>query len=285
MWLESTSGSRIPINDHCSIGRARTNSVPVTCEKVSRRHALVYRDEEGQCLVIDLGSSNGTYLNGQRITHLGSVKVGDLIEIGSHRFILRSTSGEQTGPSELNARQAIATGAELAACWLLIGDKENSDSRQGEDTPAYDCFKTMVNWMHMGERIVERHHGCVPDPANDKLFAYWRDPNGDSSIASSVAHAMKDLQAIQAKQRPSEFRLALHFGMVVIGAAGPGRKKSLIGTELNFTFHMQKLAWTLATPCLVSEEANRRLAALLPTQPLEPCGLRGYEGNYRFFSL
>ena len=283
-WLESASGQNVPLHGHCSIGRSRTNTIPIACEKVSRRHALVHRDEEGQCLLIDLGSSNGTYVNGRRISHLSPVQTGDLIEIGSQRFTLRSGSRGKT-TAKLKAEEASASGAQLVPCWILIGDKEEKDGGEAEKAAGLYDFKTAVHWTHVGQRIVERHHAALSDASDSKLFAYWPDADRQPAVASSVAKCLRELQAIQAKQRPSDFRLALHFGTVVIGSSGPRRQKSLIGAELTFTFHMQKLAWVLSTPCLISEEANRRLKAILPTKALEPCGLRGYEGTHCFFSL
>lgn len=40
----------------------------VAAEQISRRHARVYRDEQGDLYVEDLTSANGTYLDGDRVT-------------------------------------------------------------------------------------------------------------------------------------------------------------------------------------------------------------------------
>jgi hypothetical protein len=48
---------------------------------------------------------------------------------------------------------------------------------------------------------------------------------------------------------------------------------------------MQRLAWVLSAPCLLSEEANRRLASLLPTTAPEPCGLHSYTGARQVYSF
>jgi len=278
-WLETPTGQCVPVRGHVSLGRSRTNTIAVNCEIASRRHALLHQDEEGNCLIIDLGSSNGTFVNGSRITHLAQVGVGDHIDIGSERFTLRALTGEESP----NLDTATPDGAQLVPCWIVIGDKENPESAAN----AADCddsYKTIVSWAPASRRILERNGATAPPGFEGKVFAYWRDPAHDPAIAASVAKALRELQAVQARHR-LEFRLALHVGTVVIGASGPNRKKALIGAEVTFAFHMQRLAWVLSAPCLLSEEANRRLSPLLPTRALEPCGLHGYEGDRQFYAF
>jgi pSer/pThr/pTyr-binding forkhead associated (FHA) protein len=54
---------------------------------VSRRHARLTRTENGWKLR-DLASSNGTYLNGARITEIADVHPGDEVWLGSVRLRL-----------------------------------------------------------------------------------------------------------------------------------------------------------------------------------------------------
>jgi len=279
LWLETSSGSRVPVQGHVSLGRSRTNIVAINCEKVSRRHALIHQDEEGNCLVIDLGSSNGTYVNGARITHMAQLRIGDQIDIGSERFFLRA---QDTGDSH-DSQTDSPVAAQMIPCWLLVGDKESPDDVSVEPGGG-DTYKTIINWSQACRLILERNQASTPSGFEAKVFGYWRDPQREPAIAGCVAKTVRELQVVQARQR-LEFRMAVHLGTVVIGSPSPGQKKSIIGTEVNLALHMQRLAWVLASPCLLSEEANRRLAPLLRTHPLEPCGLHGYSGDRQFFSL
>jgi hypothetical protein len=280
--LECPNGGRVPLRGHVSLGRSRANTIPINCEKASRRHALVHLDEEGACLVIDLGSSNGTYVNGKRVTHLAHVEVGDHIDIGSERFTLRDHTEEEE-PADLAAEGP--GGAQLVPCWMLIGDKEEPDDAiKGVDADGDDSYKTTISWAQVCQHILERNKASIPSGFEGKVFGYWRDMQRDPAIAACVAKTLRELQTVQARQR-LEFRLALHIGTVVIGSPGPRRQKALIGTEATFAFHMQRLAWVLSAPCLISEEANRRISHLLPTRALEPCGLHSYKGDRQFFSL
>ena len=62
------------------IGRAALNDIVLSDHKISRSHALSECDETG-CTLIDLGSSNGTLVNGDRIDRAIRVH-GDVMQLG-----------------------------------------------------------------------------------------------------------------------------------------------------------------------------------------------------------
>jgi len=75
-----------------TVGSASTNDVVVDDSSVSRVHALF------ECLgsawfIEDLGSRNGTYVNGQRITGRRAVRVDDEVRMGLVRIVLRGVAG------------------------------------------------------------------------------------------------------------------------------------------------------------------------------------------------
>ncbi len=71
------------------IGRSREADVVLPYDDVSRNHALVWR-AEGATWLKDLGSANGTILDGSPVARNGrQVEKGASITFGSHRFRLR----------------------------------------------------------------------------------------------------------------------------------------------------------------------------------------------------
>jgi len=68
-----------------SIGRSPDNDIRVAKSAVSRKHAKVVFGPEGYTIV-DLGSENGTFVNGQRITEQ-LLKHGDRVQIGPTEFV------------------------------------------------------------------------------------------------------------------------------------------------------------------------------------------------------
>jgi len=71
---------RIP-EGSCVIGRAASSELRISEEGVSRRHAGLRR-EAGRVLIDDLGSVNGTFVNGERLSGPKGLEEGDKVQIG-----------------------------------------------------------------------------------------------------------------------------------------------------------------------------------------------------------
>jgi len=69
-----------------SIGRASDCTIPIKDRYLSRKHAEIVL-ENGSWLVKDLGSANGTYLNGNRVERDSPLKNGDRIRLGDTEIV------------------------------------------------------------------------------------------------------------------------------------------------------------------------------------------------------
>ncbi|MGE5249135.1 MAG: FHA domain-containing protein [Bacteroidota bacterium] len=77
-----TPGVVFPLEgDQIMIGRDSTNEVAINDAEVSRRHARL-TFQGGKYVIEDLGSTNGTFINGQRLSGPHVLKAGDVIALG-----------------------------------------------------------------------------------------------------------------------------------------------------------------------------------------------------------
>lgn len=108
------------------VGRALTSDIPVLDPTISRRHAEVLWDTTG-VHVKDLGSSNGTFLNGVKVEE-AKLSPGDVITFGKVPFRLKEISGEPR-PSVADTPSSfgpvVAPGATIVRALPV-----RSDSRQ-----------------------------------------------------------------------------------------------------------------------------------------------------------
>jgi len=65
------------------VGRDLANDIAISDPEVSRRHARFMRKDEN-FLIEDLGSTNGTFLNGERISSPQQLRSGDVITLGEN---------------------------------------------------------------------------------------------------------------------------------------------------------------------------------------------------------
>ena len=83
---KAARGSTFGIGEEITIGRAATCTIVMPDDSfVSQLHARVFRNA-GSTMIEDLGSTNGTYLNGKRLTAPEQVSKGDRVQIGSTVF-------------------------------------------------------------------------------------------------------------------------------------------------------------------------------------------------------
>lgn len=80
----SQRGTTFPITAEISLGRSSTCTIQVQDDTfVSTMHCRIFRDEAGNAILEDLGSTNGTYLNGDRIHVPKPLHSGDRVQLGS----------------------------------------------------------------------------------------------------------------------------------------------------------------------------------------------------------
>ena len=84
-------GGRTPLeatHNRSLIGRSGSADLHVPDAEVSRRHALIWQ-ELGSTWIADLGTPNGTYVNGERVTDPPSLGAGDVIALGPVSYVFK----------------------------------------------------------------------------------------------------------------------------------------------------------------------------------------------------
>lgn len=79
------SGRSFYLSQTTTIGRDEHNSLVLDDEYASSSHALIFRNTGG-FLVQDVGSSNGTFVNGHLIAQATPLRSGDVLKIGKNSF-------------------------------------------------------------------------------------------------------------------------------------------------------------------------------------------------------
>jgi two-component system cell cycle response regulator len=76
-------GNMVKVTDGLTVGRGLRAGFRTIDEGVSRSHARIIEREDGALCVEDLGSRNGTFVNGERIAQPMPLSDGDKIQIGT----------------------------------------------------------------------------------------------------------------------------------------------------------------------------------------------------------
>ena len=83
-------GMSVLLDDELLIGRHAEGAGRLADDdEISRSHARISLDRSGFCAIEDLGSTNGTFVNGLRIAGPQTLSVGDTIEVGGTTLVVR----------------------------------------------------------------------------------------------------------------------------------------------------------------------------------------------------
>jgi adenylate cyclase len=280
-WLEAPGGENIPLLGHCTIGRVPGNTIVLETPKISRHHAMIHQ-QGGEFWLVDLGSTNGVQVNGERVTHPVPLRAGDNIQLSDRLFTFRQatqTRPRRAPPLNTQNRQTVAD-IKLVRCWILLADLVGF-TQMSRRMPAEELAPLVGRWTLHCQEILENQKGILAKFLGDGFLAYW---TAREESPAGIASACRDFQALQKADR-LPFRIILHFGTVSFGGHSPDAGNTMIGSDLNYAFRLEKLASRLELSWIISDLAATQLQGNLP---LISCGahpLPDFEGAQPCFTL
>jgi adenylate cyclase len=278
-WLDVGDRQFPLVGKTLSLGRAKDNNVVFSSNKVSRRHAIVHAQGASEFSIVDLGSSNGTHLNGRRVIGPIALQHGDVIQIGEQNLTFRLETA-QNGKEETYATETQMTVRDVneLTCWFLLLDIQNF-VRLSSELQTDELARMVGAWLAECRRVVEENGGTLSKFLGDGVLVYWDTRFCDTT---NVAEAVNLLRLMQAQSQPA-FRWALHFGTAIFGSAAAPGEVSALGHDLNFLFRIERVAASNGFQSVLSEAANARIGALLGTQALGAFPIKGLDGEYPLF--
>lgn len=146
-------GGEFPIEENRAIivGRSSDLDMVLVEEMVSRKHAKIEM-REGAIQIEDLGSTNGTFVNGERIVK-SRLKEGDRVLIGSNILKVISTFSEEGAPNTRRAPEPSANSKPHPR--RAEGTGESRMSGSIEEIPLPDLLQLFGTSRKSGVLIVE----------------------------------------------------------------------------------------------------------------------------------
>jgi serine/threonine protein kinase len=179
------------LGDEFIVGRA--GDLRLGDARVSRRHARIRQESLGRYVLEDLGSSNGTYLNEQKIGHPCNLSQGDIIRVGPFKmeFLLEaapaapSVSRQLANPPSLSPEAALGAASvddvratvqanddlqpaklESGAAVTLVMGEEQLTLEVGDKLP-------ISHWVRVGGAELEGEAAAVVRRAD----GFWMEPS------------------------------------------------------------------------------------------------------------
>ena len=96
----NAAGTVIEVEEVFVIGRQAEGAGTLASDiEISRQHARISAESDGRFGIEDLGSTNGTFINGRRLESQTTLETGDRIEVGASALVVQVGSLQPTPPA------------------------------------------------------------------------------------------------------------------------------------------------------------------------------------------
>ncbi len=242
----------------CRLGRSDGNDVVLDMDAVSRNHAMVYPSEAGVYHINDLGSSNGTFVNGYRVSAPTPLKDGDCITIGSCELRFRQEQAQSQVP--VSGRDLNATSVSFAPKFItvLVTDIRGFTMLAQRTDP--DKLSRITGAMFREAGSVLRDRGAWGQKyIGDAVMAVWlHSASAQAEIANilaalaSLAEIAGGLQSQFGLDQPIRIGAGLNSGLASIGNVGSAAAPDFtaLGDTVNRAFRLEsatkEVGWDVA---------------------------------------
>jgi len=174
-----------------TLGRDPQNAIVLTSKGSSRRHAAVVWDGQ-QYVLQDLGSRNGTYLNGARLAAPHSLRDGDVLLLGGQRLVFETDETTDWTPA-----QADEDGLrlDLASASVWVGGRQIQLTAQEYRTLLllHRERAALVTKEALAQHLWPEAQGAVADETLMQIISRLRRKLGDDADNPRFLHTVRGL--------------------------------------------------------------------------------------------
>ncbi len=276
--LKTGSGDRqlsLVGGNYWTVGRGDDNNFVLPDRWISRNHAMLQGTDNGQFYLIDLGSRNGTFVNGRRVSVPVILHDGDLLTFGQTelRFFFPQAASvavdaplsgargqESTATAMLHVRQLIS---------VMVVDIRDFTvlTRQIDEKILSEAIGT---WFRRAGEIIGQYGSWVDKYIGDAVMTVW--VHGADGV--DQASIVKILQAVSTlaemtsqlhEQFPLPFPLrigaGINTGYAMVGNTGSGDRPdyTALGDTVNAAFRLESATKPLGLDVAIGETTYKYL--------------------------
>lgn len=279
-----------------TIGRSADSSIVLADRWMSRTHAMIQRMGQGEFYLIDLGSRNGTFLNGRRVSTPVLLRNGDRITFGQTELeffneLLPPLSGNTTTldlPQTKDPATALLHVRRLLTVLVVDIRGFTQLTRQLNEELLSEVIGT---WFHRAGEIIRHYGSWVDKYIGDAVMAVWiheSEQIGYQQICHTLS-ALENLRLMTGKLHqeyplPTPLRIGagLNTGYAMVGNTGSSDRPdyTALGDTVNATFRLESATKTIAADIAIGATTYHYLVEGCPAAvPFRPqlLTLKGYE--------
>ncbi len=256
-----------------TIGRSSQHPVVLNEELVSRNHALIQCAPPGEYYLIDLGSRNGSYVNGARVSVPVSLRDGDIIAIGESALVFHSNIAAVSLAQESNAEEIDQTISNLTSRLLTVMVVDIRDyTKIAQQVDQRVLCEAISTWFRRGGKIVQERGSWTQKYIGDAImgvwlhvresrhFDMWRIIEAYLELANLTSEVGQEYEFPQ----PLRIGAGINTGIALVGNTGSASISDFtaLGDSVNAAFRIESATRQINADLVVGQKTYERLGTL-----------------------
>ena len=278
------------------IGRTEQNAVVLSDDMVSRNHAMIQQLDSGEFYLIDMGSRNGSFVNGYRLTAPVVLRDGDRLSFGEARLCFHNAAQEaatrivtQVSADALESGQTVALFTQVNVSVLVVDIRGFTALAQRIDPGLLS--RVVSTFFAKADLIIHDYGGTSPKHIGDAVMAIWthsvrEDERSDIlrilRAVAKIAHVTDRLHESLDLAERVHIGAGVNTGVATLGNTGAGSASdfTVIGDSVNVAFGLESATKELGTDLVLGNSTFDCLCLLPPAAThfrTAQANLKGYD--------
>jgi adenylate cyclase len=260
---------------------------------VSRLHALIQRREGGDFQLVDLGSRNGSFLNGRRVSLPVPLRDQDRLLFGDQELAFRNPAQSPAAREEslADSRNAPTTALHTNQLATILVVDIRDFTPMARSVSESTLSQTIGTWFLRTGNITQRLGSWAQKYIGDAVMAVWvhddREHVRDQMLAvlqaaAEIDAASHEISRVLALEQPIRIGAGVNTGPAILG----GADYTALGDAVNAAFRLEAATKTIGVGVLVGEptflELDLRDPSAFERRELQ---LKGYEALSTAWSI
>jgi len=273
-----------------TIGRTPPNEIVIPNPRISRNHAMIRMLGHGEYYLIDVGSTNGTYLNGKRVVMPTLLNDRDVIVLEDCTLTFLAPPEAVKAPEYGDDAEVTLTmtsmGVKMEEITLFVCDIRNY-TPISESMAPNELAALMAKWFKMATKVIEECSGTIDKFIGDAIMVRWSADvcKGGNEPVINALKAAKKLAEICTyftatyKQLPYPFKIGvgINTGQAVLSSIGGAgyREYTAIGDSVNMAFRFETESKKLGKDIVIGPDSYKHLPKNLWERDLQSVTVKG----------
>ena len=254
-----------------AIGRGEGCAVLLHSRAVSRLHALIQRRESGDYFLVDLGSRNGSFVNGRRLSEPAQLHDNDHLVFAEQELIFHNPEAAVSGPlPPVTESRDLPTSAMLVQSLATIVVVDIRDfTRLARSLSEALLSQTIGTWFFRVGKVAERWGSWKQQYMGDAVMAVWVHENKvnlgiDLLRVLRAVYEMDRVTAEISRSLPLPGLLRIGAGVNTGFAVLGGTYYTALGDTVNVAMRLEAATKSVGLNVVLGENTYEALIAAPP---------------------